>query len=294
MIPNLNFYDVYGYLIPGLAFSILMWLPLGLVERHWPSADWSSALVAVAIGYVVGHIVQALARNAVPSRTMRGRFPSEVLLDADNGTLSADLKTRLRSHTRNMSRIDVRTDLKGSDVSPEVSLQRREGFYFCRDALLTAKVISYAEQMQGMYALMNGLTAVFALVAMYHLGWALSGLARDALESVAWITVVQGLVVAVILAAMAALKVENSPGQKRAQFTGVFIMLALLGCGYILGLSKVGYPNQRGALGFIAAACLFASLTCFAAYKYFTRAYAETIYRAFNLYEKPGTAGGAK
>src|SRR5438067_479600 len=133
-----------------------MWLPQGLT-KPLPTTDWTSALAAVVIGYVVGHIVQALGRNAVPSRTLDGRFPSEAFLDKDNKVFSDDLKTRLRQRIKTLSGIDVRTDLEKSKVTPEVSVQRRDGFYFCRDALLTSKTISYGEQMQGMYTLMDGL-----------------------------------------------------------------------------------------------------------------------------------------
>src|SRR5262249_10223860 len=145
---------------------------------------------------------QILGRNALPSKTMNDRYPSEALLDQDDKNLSPDLKMRLRERIRALSSIDVRTDLKSCEVTREVSVQRRDGFLFCRDALLTSKIITYAEQMQGMYTLMDGLTVAFAVAATYHLGWGLSGIQRDALEKPAWIGVVLGLVAALVVAGL--------------------------------------------------------------------------------------------
>lgn len=289
MIPNLNFYDIYGYLIPGFTFVILIWLPRGLIQGQWPAVDWASALVAAVIGYVVGHILQALGRGAWPSKTMTGRFPSDVLLDKDNDVLSFDLKERLRESIRTLSGIDVRTDLTGAEVTDPVRKQRRDGFYFCRDALLTGKPVTYAEQMQGMYALMSSLTIAFLLTAPYHLGWALSGIPVANIRWIAWVLITTGLIGAIMCAALGAFKPSNplNPDSTRVRKTVALILLALLGSGYVLGSGNVRYPDQSCRLGVIVLAGLFAALTCYRVYKYFTVVYAQTIYRAFSLYEKP-------
>lgn len=288
MIQSLNFYDIYGYLIPGLILATLMWLPRGLIDKQWPPADWTSALLAIVIGYVIGHLVQVLGRNALPSKTMDGRFPSEALLDKDNDILSDGLKTRLQERILTLSGIDVQTDKTKSEVAADakISTQRKDGFVFCRDALLTSKTTSYGEQMQGMYTLMDGLTIAFALGATYTLGWAISGIGAETPQRFSWIFVVFGLVEAIVVVAIGLGKDPDSP-MARARLTCGFLMIALLASGYIFGLGKVSNLDQRGRLGVITLTSIFASLICFASYKYFTRVYAETIYRAFNLYEKP-------
>lgn len=286
MIPNLNFYDIYGYLIPGLTLAILVWLPRGLITQEWPTADWTSALVAVVIGYVLGHFVQFLGRNALSSKTMDGRYPSEALLDKDNDVLSDDLKKRLQERILALSGINVQTDKTKSEVDDKVSTQRKDGFVFCRDALLTSKTISYGEQMQGMYTLMDGLTVAFALGATFTFGWAISGTAGSTPQRFSLIFVGFGLVEAILVAAIGLGKDPDTP-MARARLMGGFLMVSLLASGYVLGLGEILNLNQRARLGAIALANIFASLICFASYKYFTRVYAETIYRAFNLYEKP-------
>jgi hypothetical protein len=72
------------------------------------------------------------------------------------------------------------------------------------------------------------------------------------------------------------------------------LMLSLLASGYILGLTRVSNLYQRGQFGACMLASIFALLVCFSAYKYFARTYAETIYRAFSLYEKTGTEAWTK
>ena len=52
MIDKFNFYDIYGYFVPGLALLAVLWLPFGLLKQGWPSADWGSALVAVVAAYL--------------------------------------------------------------------------------------------------------------------------------------------------------------------------------------------------------------------------------------------------
>ena len=87
---SLNFYDLYGYLLPGVALvSLLLVFPFWCY-RHGPPANFGlgSALAATIAAYIVGQLLQTIAVSALPStiRDARGklRFPSEIVLnDAD-------------------------------------------------------------------------------------------------------------------------------------------------------------------------------------------------------------------
>jgi len=321
LIPNLNFYDIYGYLIPGFALLILFWLPTGLTEGEWPTSDWTSALVVVASAYIVGHLVQALARNAIPRETIPGpvpsslppsdgekrtteaeaprvrakrkkRFPSDVLLDSDDKTLSAALKTGLRERIRTFSGIDVRTDCKATEVDDDIRRGRRDGFYFCRDALLTSKTLTYAEQMEGMYTLMNGLTIVFLLAAPYHLGWAFGRFWPGAMVTPAAVLLILGVVGSCATTGISGFKPASAlqlvtGNITFGRLTLAFVFSGLLGLGYTLGSAHLRNLDQGWRLLAIFAAGLFASFICHGVHKYFTVVYASTIYRAFSLYEKP-------
>ncbi|PYT29338.1 MAG: hypothetical protein DMG57_11970 [Acidobacteria bacterium] len=68
MIEKFNFYDIYGYFLPGAAFLAVLWAPFGLVRKSWPSSDWTSAIIAAAFAYILGHLIQSVVTNAIPSR----------------------------------------------------------------------------------------------------------------------------------------------------------------------------------------------------------------------------------
>jgi hypothetical protein len=169
MIKNFNFYDVYGYFLPGFTLLALIWLPFGLFHDLLPQPELSSALAVVVFGYIVGHLLQILAAPALPStikETWKRRLPSEVMLDDDTFTpeFKEDLKRRVVAQF-------------GDKFSGEkFSSRRQEAFLLCRSFLIQHKVAAYVEQAEGMYVLMRGLTAAFVCGAIYHTGWALAGL----------------------------------------------------------------------------------------------------------------------
>src|SRR4051794_30126801 len=77
MIERLNFYDVYGYLLPGSFLLFLLWLPFGIVTGAWPPGEVTSALIAVVIAYITGHLLQGLIREVLPSDLPPARrYPS--------------------------------------------------------------------------------------------------------------------------------------------------------------------------------------------------------------------------
>ena len=165
MIKNFNFYDVYGYFLPGFTLLALIWLPFGMFHDLWPRAELSSALVAIVFGYIAGNFLQILAAPAIPStikETWKRRYPSEVLLDAGDDTFSPGFKEALTE------RIVAR-------FGEKYSSHPQDAFFRCRSFLVQHKAASYVEQAEAMYAFMRGLTAAFALGAVYHVGWALAG-----------------------------------------------------------------------------------------------------------------------
>ncbi len=179
MIQNLNFYDIYGYLLPGLTFLSLMWLPFGLLDRQLPSEKLSSALLAIAIAYITGHVLQMIAQSTLPSDTKdptgKRRFPSDLILDADDKTFSSEFKKSLWRRIGRSFGIDVQVHLRSTDITTEslkdLSKRRGDAFLLCRSALVRGKSVFYGEQLEGMYALMRGLTTALLAGAIYHVGW---------------------------------------------------------------------------------------------------------------------------
>lgn len=122
MIKNFNFYDIYGYFLPGFTLLALFWLPFGITTDAWPQAasEVSSALAAVVFGYVVGHLLQTLARNAVPATIKdsdgNSRYPSDIILDKSDKLFSSDLKSELAGCIRKRFAIDVRIELGPKEI----------------------------------------------------------------------------------------------------------------------------------------------------------------------------------
>jgi hypothetical protein len=176
MIKNFNFYDIYGYLIPGLVVLGVFWLPFGLTTGAWPAQEWSSALIVVVLAYVVGHVLQTFTHTALPDR-FDGRFPSDKLLDAEDKRFTDEFKEVL---CRKISRVfGLEAEYEPDETSKKgKGAMMRDGergrgiaFFLCRSAIMQCRAGGYAEQAQGMYVLTRGLSAALALGAALHFGW---------------------------------------------------------------------------------------------------------------------------
>ncbi len=112
MIEKLNFYDVYGYLIPGLVLIGLFWIPFGLVLHQWPKAELASAILVLVLAYVLGHLIQITVRGMLPPTVKdplgNTRFPSDMLLDSESqDQLSEKLQDRIAWRCWGCFEIDI-------------------------------------------------------------------------------------------------------------------------------------------------------------------------------------------
>jgi hypothetical protein len=65
VIERLNFYDLYGYLLPGVVLTAAAWAPFGLSGCGWPSPQLSSAILALVFGYVLGTRLHEISRESL-------------------------------------------------------------------------------------------------------------------------------------------------------------------------------------------------------------------------------------
>ena len=72
MIERFNFYDIYGYLLPGATLVGLLWLPFGIITGVWPTAQLSEAVFVLVFSYVIGHVLHTISSKAVPSMVRDG------------------------------------------------------------------------------------------------------------------------------------------------------------------------------------------------------------------------------
>lgn len=298
MIKNFNFYDVYGFLLPGVILIALLWLPTGLTEGKWPEAKVASALIAVIFGYIAGHILQTIAANFFHSTAKDNlgnrRYPSNIFLDKDNPTFSAEFKKRLSDRIKTQFDIDVDIDLSAKDIDSsedKVDSRRWDAFLLCRSVLIKSKTASYAEQHEGMYAMMRGLCLAFILGLIYNAGWALSGLLGERFESNHEPILIVGFVIAVILSAVSIWKRNEKFGawfKISVWAVMIFLAITLITLGDYIGHGKVMNDDQRVLLGIVVLGSLFAALRCYGAFKEHTEYFARAVYRDFYVYEKEG------
>jgi hypothetical protein len=133
VIKQFNFYDIYGYLLPGIALVGLMWVPICIISKSWPDQDISKALFLLLLAYFLGHILQTIATNAVPSKVMRdqkncSRFPSDRLLDASLTDLSSDFKARLAQQVRDKFNLDLHIDKDGKAQATSFPIATQPSF----------------------------------------------------------------------------------------------------------------------------------------------------------------------
>lgn len=162
MIERLNFYDLYGYLLPGVAVIAVFYGPFWLVGSPHPTWEWSSAVAALVVAYLLGHVLQILARTAfgeVPR-------PSDTLITGPNA-----FPEKLTTSLTTLAVEDFGLDLTRAS-------ERQIAFESFRAAIQSKELPSYAEQHQGMYALTRGLAAASVLGAANTLGWTLVAVAR--------------------------------------------------------------------------------------------------------------------
>jgi hypothetical protein len=290
VIEKFNFYDIYGYFLPGLAFLGVLWLPFALVGHALPPASWSSAIIVGAAAYIAGHLLQAVATSDLPSKfpDARGtlRYPSVMALDA-NSELSTGLKDQLETIAKQQFGLDVGVN-QSSD--PEIDKRRNEVFFFARQALIGEKAVSYAEQFQGMYALARGLSVVFCLAVSYWLGWATSTL-RHAVLLASLIVV---LTIALLVLINVSFQLVFAGGTKNSEEVNRWVrrkricrwiyLPVFFTIGYAAGYQYQVTTLHAGVLALLAGMAFLASLHAHNQYRYFAGNFALTIWRDFLAY----------
>ena len=283
MIERFNFYDVYGYLLPGLALLGLAWLPFAVIKHKWPENELLSAVAVLAIGYVVGHVLQSVATIAVPSTFAdskgRRRFPSDLLLDKSNAQFSVGAKKRIREKAMQQFSIDVSA---GDDGDKELSHARRDVFLLARQTLIRDKSAGYAEQFEGLYALMRGLAVASTLGACYLFSWALSIWKPPCAQLIALWSLGASILIVVITGSARLLLALQDP--KKHPIDRVTLLALAMGCasaGYLLGFSRLTELNDCRLYGLLGVILLVLAQRFCLGYKAFAFEFASAVWRYY-------------
>ncbi|MFO0932338.1 MAG: hypothetical protein U1E39_06470 [Planctomycetota bacterium] len=177
MIERFNFFDLYGYLIPGTVVFAIVAAPVSIATGVGLDSLLPSGLDLIPLlifAYVGGLALQRVAEWALPSTVHRGLSdprgarPSDVMLDSSNNELSLPSKVQLLELAK------ARGWLVACDSWDSVaSAHRQEIFFHLRSVLVEADAADYAEQYQGMYTMCRGISMALLLAAPVYLAWAI-------------------------------------------------------------------------------------------------------------------------
>ena len=269
MIERFNFYDVYGYLLPGAILLTLGALPFALSTWDLPSLEWTSAITFIVAGYVVGHFLQALARDAVPSTVRKdgkARFPSDIVLDEGDPTFPKEFKETLKRYV---------SDDFGLDAS--AVNQRQAVFNVCRQALQASDSPSYAEQFQGLYAFMRGIFAASLVMLANYLGWLVGSRFGPS-----WWVPGQVLVGAAVTVWLFTVLIN------RYGFWSLLLLAASAGA--LAGIRFPLTPTREFALGLAIPFLIVSAKLSRSAYILFAHKFATTVYEAYYVRQVVPTA----
>lgn len=296
MLDKFNFYDIYGYFLPGALLLLLIWAPIGLVRNVWPAGDWSSAVIAVVLAYISGFVLQMFAGKVIPSSVEKGadnqdRYPSERFMDSGAHATNDQVKKPAEKTKERLAALvetkfgltiaDAQTpdELKKRPLKGEVTdIARRDAFFQARHYLILAKDAGYAEQFEAMYTLARGMAAAMALAAAYYIGWALSAFESSWSTFAAVIVITLGLLLTINASALL-LRYKRSRALELLCALG--LLLGALGIGYGLGRRYQATAPQAAMLGLCAGAALLGCLRSYRAYRGFIEEFATTVWRDF-------------
>lgn len=281
MIERFNFYDIYGYLIPGATLLGILWLPFGIINGSWPAAQLAATVFILGFSYVIGHVLQTIAAATVPSNLKdwngKMRAPSDLILDPDDKNLASQIKSRLATYVQAEFGIDLEIT-QISTGSDEISLKRSDAFFLCRGLLIRQKIANYAEQFEGLYAMLRGLSVAFGIGTVYLAGWGCSSSTSTCAKEVALAIASVGCAGVLIMSLFAAF------GRKKESadlWLLGFLLVAAFGLGMRFGIGRSIGANYRSDMWIGAFAALVACTRCYSGYRKFAMHFAKTVWRDF-------------
>jgi len=308
VIEKFNFYDVYGYLLPGTLLFGLFWLPFGIARTALPKSEISTTLLLLAVAYIFGHILQNIASAVVPSSVTFAdgavRAFSDLVLDKDHPSLGSGIRRVIGTKVQEAFSIDIRADEVGTTES---SSNRNNAFFHARAYLIRKKAANYVEQFEGLYAMMRGLACAFFTGCAYLLGWGLSfhwqwhvscltmGLAM-------FVLTVAGIASSVLLSfvslhfsqAFPTNKAVREARKRSDRGLAASILFVVMGLGYFLGTWHPAPGRVEFFVWTSFSLTPIAGARCLSAYRAFALNFAETVWRNFSELYSPETSKAAE
>jgi hypothetical protein len=285
VIERFNFYDIYGYLLPGAALLGVLWLPFDIINQSWPGAQLATTVFVLSFSYVIGHVLQTVATTTVPSKMKdrRGnlRAPSDLILDPDDTNLASKVKADLAASVEAEFGIDLEVG-HVSTGSDEISSKRTDAFFLCRSLLIREKIANYAEQFEGLYAMLRGLSVAFGIGAVYLAGWGCSPSAPRCISRGALAIAFFGCIGVLASSVLAAKRGPFHPKKASADLWLLgFLLAAVFGLGLSFGVAKSVTVKYLPVFWISALVAFVASARCYSGYRAFTMHFAKAVWRDF-------------
>jgi hypothetical protein len=273
MIDRFNFYDIYGYVLPGLAALGVGWFPFWFLATRDLPAGWSSALVGVVIAYLLGHVLKPLGTSAL----WRDE-PSVAMLD--DATFPNEMRVLLLAVIHR--RLGIQVGAAPAD-DPAEKARRQAAFFACRSALIQSEAVSYAEQFEALYVACRGVAFAAILAVPYWWGWMIGRYSPDAAGVGA--PLFTGLLVgaAVIVSVVPRLRQRDNRPPKMSKTLPWLTAALLVPAGAALGAQSTTIRDTAGlvTLGTASVAALFFASRFYEAYREFARLFVKTVYQDF-------------
>ena len=259
----------------------LLGAPLWLIVGKGPPDQLASAALALALGYVLGHMMQLFAKAHLPE----GEQPSFSLLQPDSRRLPVEFKKLLLAKVKARFQLEIVLDTPNEGLVAEA-------FRLCRQDLLNTDRAGYVEQFQGLYAMMRGFALAFGLGTAYLGGLSIAA-SREWSPGSRWCGF-QFLIGWVLLALV------RGVTDHKSRFVNAVELVAALGSVVWLGAQAAwwtaGYSlrhyhqplpsNTPAAAAAAALGCTLFAAQCWKAYRHNQAEFALAVYRGF-LVDKP-------
>jgi hypothetical protein len=299
MIDRFNFYDIYGFVLPGTLLVGIFWLPIGLATSSLPASEISSTLILLVLAYIAGQLLQTFAQVVVPSKVRDPqknlRERSSLILDTNNHVFSSGFKQNLGQQIVAAFGVQIIGDDKDAIAN------RTSAFFQARTYLLQNKSTGYVEQFEGLYAMMRGFACAFFVGCAYLVGWGLSfhwsvqgmgeGVWLVLAASVAGALVATGFTVYFEAQVPPADQTERDKleAKKKTSYmrVSVFLLFFVAGLGYFLGTWKPAAAQIEFFLWAALPVALIAGIRCLHAYSGYAESFAETVWRDFSASYQP-------
>jgi hypothetical protein len=286
LIERFNFYDVFGFFIPGSVLLLVLWAPFGIIEGRGPTTELTSAVIAIVAAYLTGHFLQAWATRAYPS-SKGDRARSTIMLDDAEETLQDEDRKAFAI----VARREFGLDIAGPGGDAACDGRRVAAFFRARERLVATETASYAEQFQGLYTMMRGNMVATVSGAYYLFGWVISVSRLQAIGT--------GILVLVVATGLAIVgygsSVQGSTARERKdrerrharQLMNLFpIMFVLIG--FVAGGSAMPTIPQRFLLLGAFAVMVAVAAQSARSYEQYADEFAKAVYRGFiELSSKP-------